>query len=106
MAFFRHSCVPNTSAVVVGGYLLMHATADAEPGAEFTFNKLGRYELIRALLGMAAAASRAWWTDVHCSTVLLMSFRQYTATSALQQRNTFLVQKLAKIMSPPYLTAI
>lgn len=41
LAFFRHSCVPNTSVVVVGKYLLMHATADLEPGQEFTFNKLG-----------------------------------------------------------------
>jgi SET and MYND domain-containing protein len=43
LALLRHSCAPNSSVVVVGKHLLLHATADLDPGTEVTFNKLGRW---------------------------------------------------------------
>uniref|UniRef100_A0A383VNI3 SET domain-containing protein n=1 Tax=Tetradesmus obliquus TaxID=3088 RepID=A0A383VNI3_TETOB len=54
LALLRHSCAPNSSVVVVGKHMLLHATADLDPGTEVTFNKLG--SVIAAPLAARQAA--------------------------------------------------
>lgn len=40
-SLLRHSCSPNSSAVVVDRFMLVHATEDIPDGGEVTANKLG-----------------------------------------------------------------